>query len=519
MSEEAKVSILMDNAQAAAELERAAAAWERAANAQSAATKEQKEAAASQLLAAQAAARVARERTSSLQQSAYQQALQASGVPSGLYATMGAPGSGLGGAMGAAAGAMGVYAAGHAMSAAAGAMAKLGDSTKRFDERLMSAAEGIPVVGTLVKGFRDLAEAVKGSADAMRRQAMAAEAIGGTMPMQHRARYAEMGAGTQAGVLRSTSTFWAGQARRGFAGLGVADPRNLYDPYQAGAFSRQIGLAQSKQGILAGIAETEARGRGLNDERVGLDNLRTGAMDRLRSAQGDEQKARAGAHWLGSSVFGNSKAEIDRASRAQLQASRELMEIEQKIKENTENRQQNAMELERKRGELVGHSIALEKERLTVLKEQEGIVRAQTQGWGRATGAERQVATAWARQAQRDPNSLARGQWDYLQRFAPNFVARHMEQRGEADPMLREFQALTGTLNNTPQGLGANLREQQDVEKRIAELSTKKSADTARLLEGAFGKFTDDIIAALLRIVKIRGDEIRNGQTIRNNGG
>lgn len=538
MSEEAKLSILMDNSQAAAELERMANAWERAAQAQKEAMNrglgspmgrawDATNAAGSGMGATVGAAGATEDwkrAVSGLRASAQElkTAVEAAGRmasgqrPAGMFGGMGGM---LSGAMSAA----GVAAAGQGMSMVASSLDKLNDSTLSASQRTQAFAESLPLVGSFVRGIREMTEAVQGVTDRLRRQALAGEIHGLENPSRLATEFKQGELSTSSAGRRGLADYWQGQARAGFAGLGVADPRNLYDPYQRSAFSRQIGLAQSRQGIQAEIAEVEARQRGQEKERKNAEwEAGVASNDAGEAKENYERlrKEKGGPTFLGINVYSNrNKAEIDQAARDAQHTAQLEIQAREKLKRITEEGQQTAIELEQKKSAAVRASIDIEKEKLTVLKEQEGIVRAQTQSWGRATGAERQVMLAWAKQAQKDPNSLARGQLDKLANYAPNMVARIYEQRGERDPGLREFQDLTKDLNNTPQGLGDNMREQQALEKKIADMSAKSAASAAEASSKAFDSFVKQIIDQFDAILKAKLAELTAGQIRRANGG
>lgn len=407
-----------------------------------------------------------------------------------------------------------------AMANTASSMEKLNDSTLTAGQRIQGFAESLPVVGQLARGLRELGNAVTGTTDALHRQAQSADRIAANMAAVHATEGQKIGMNIEGAGRLGRASVAATMAGRGFAGLGVADLADRNNPMMFGSWVRQIDISRQEQGARLGLAEAQARHDAAVREQekalTGRDKVR-GEFDKADKRFQAAEAAGRGWSWL--SVTGGTKTEIDEAGRARKQASDDLIAKEQHLQEATRARQESALEMERKRGEIIQSNISREQERLGILQQQEGLVRAQTQAFGGALKPQRQMAVSFLRQAeQKGWGSLMPSQLDMISRMGGGQrVQRELERRGEADPLTGEFRRLLGEGGNMPQGLSENLESQDKSRRSIAEMQMNLEASTTKAFAEKFDKFIDTLLKSMDRVVQEKAKELETRQRLGNN--
>ena len=395
---------------------------------------------------------------------------------------------------------------------------KLNDSTLTTTSRMGAFVETLPVIGQFTRGLREAISGLAGLSDRLRTQSQIAETAA-SINQGVRTSFDFQGGLEVERAIRSGRAGMAGaMAGRGFAGLGVDDPANLYDPFQATAFTRQISIAQQSQLVQLGIGDATSRVTALDEQIRRAEQNRRLAEDRVRGSQAMDSRARAGVSWMGY-LSGSDKGDIDKSSRELLNNRQDLIAWEEKIRDLTRQRQEAGIDLERKRGEELQLNVTREQERLRVLQEQEGLVRAQTQAFGAMYPGQRQMAVNFLRQAkEKGSDTLTPFMLTFLRNAgAGQWVAREFERRGEKDPLNKEFQQLQGPEGNMPQTLGENLAAQRQAQKNLAELSMKIEASTTEAFSREFEKFVKTLISQMTAIVKKQSDLIGDRQQISNN--
>lgn len=410
---------------------------------------------------------------------------------------------------------------GSAMQQLAAGFNAMGNSTMTATQRIQAFSEGLPVIGTLIAGLRQLSESIMGVSDRIRMATQFGEITRTMQAGTLRTTMARYGGMTEVGEQQGRLIALAGTELQGFEGLGVGDIGALNDPMRRASWERQIGIAGQRDAIRANIGAVEGRMAGLRTEREVLEIERQRATMNLEQATEREQGTRKSSftafNYLTFGAFdGANKASLTEAVTARANAATNLKQIEEKIAENIEKEKASTQELARERNREARVMIELDRERLQVLREQEGMIRQQSHGFGRMTGAERQYMLNLARKfKERGGAGMLPQELDQLNAVLPYQVGRAFEARGEAAP---ELQAIRGLFPGDPAsgGLAANLRGQTDLQKRLYELTAKAEADLGRTLEDGLGRFLQSLIKQLSTVLKAQSDEMTLGMRMRN---
>lgn len=442
---------------------------------------------------------------------------------------------GKGGFQGAVIGGAGIHYAATAIQQVAHGLSALGNSFLDARQKVQSIVESIPVLGTLMHGLRELGEAVSGTADVLRRQAMAFSLRGAEEPATLRNVQEEGALRMRGAGLAAVAAARERQAQAGLAGAGLAAPRGaaLYDPLMMGRFGRQLGLAQTRLTHEAELAGLQAEAEKIQGRGVQLDAVRSSLRDDLAAAKAREEAIRAEPGWgnagirgaqaagpvgfaaghaaetfgFGDYFTGGYKGRLDEAMRERVLAAEKLELIEEQIAGHQKETQASQAALAQKRKELAQDDLAMAREKLGVLREQEGILRGTASSFYRMVGGEREMLLAWKKQADEkgfdsllptqvdDMVSMGGGAGSVVGRWAERNIAQLMDK----DPGFKEFAKVWDdpALKGGPLGIGQNLREQARLEKEIWEMSHKVEAKAAASFNAAFDNFLDRLIKAM----------------------
>jgi hypothetical protein len=361
---------------------------------------------------------------------------------------------------------------GSAMRELAAGFNTMGNSTLSATQRMQQFGEGLPVIGTLISGLRHLSESLMGVSDRIRMAAQFGEITRSMQSAGLNASLRKYGGMTELDEQRGRLIALAGTELQGFDGLGVGDIGGLNDPMRRASWERQIGIASQRDPIRANIGALEGRMTGLQREAQMLEMERRTAVGNLERATEREGAARRGSftaqNYLTFGMFdGSNKALLTEAVTERANAATQVSRIEEEIARNMERQKATNQELGRERNHEARVMIEFERERLQVLKEQEGMIRQQSYSFGRMTGAERQYMLNLARKfKERGGANMLPQELDQLNAVLPYQVGRAFESRGEAAPELQQIRGLFPD-DPTAQGLAANLRGQTDLQKRL----------------------------------------------------
>lgn len=392
---------------------------------------------------------------------------------------------------------------------------KLGDPFLDVGQKMQALREGIPVVGGLLKGLREFGEALSGVAAQLAQQEQLAQLIGTISEGRMAGAHEEAGLRTRgAGLQAVAGARWL-QQRQGFAGLGVADPAQPLDPLQMARFGRQVGYATQRQTLEAEQAGLSREGVGLAAELDRLEKARTGAADFHGRASARVGHYRAERERLGRPV---AKGELDQAMRDQLQGAQELQRIEEQIKKTKEEAQTNALAQAEKEKQIGLNRLESEKEKLSLLREQEGVLRGTASSFYDLHGGQREMILAWKKQADtkgfgsllpQQVRMMAQMGGAGVQRWAERNIMEEMSK----DPKFKEFAGAFARGDALMQGadlsVTGNVRQQVQLEKTLADLGRDVEAKAAAAFAAAFGKSIDGLVKAIDDVVNARVRELQ----------
>lgn len=409
------------------------------------------------------------------------------------------------------------------------------DSTLTLAQRQQGLIESLPIVGSFASGLREFGEAIRGVTNDLNLNRLRAESAGllSSTSLSNQ---------SQAGGMRIESARLAGtaaehrrQADMGFAGLGVADPKNVFDPLERQRFQRETGIAQHRQGLEADAAGLAAQGKAIDAEERRLTGQRDNAkrvhdesLAQAKLLQGKEREKSASSGGLGWLVGNNSvnlagrphKAEIDDSGRSALQASKDLLTLEEQLREAQNRRHQHAEAVARNQHEQAKALVDLERSRLEILRSQGEIISGQTQSFGSLTRARQSLVTSTLQQAKdRGFDSLTMGQRNIIREGGfGQVVQRGIEKQIEGNPLFRQAQGLAADMGASPRGtLGENLTAQTAAQKLLVEATKKSEAAFATGVSTSFDKFLKGVEDVLRRILEAKLKELDGRRLVERN--
>lgn len=435
----------------------------------------------------------------------------------------------------------------------------LSDSTLTSAQQMQQIARDLPIIGGLIAGAQAMIQAPQHdviyqggiTADKARSDSSSNWAM-----MQRRA-----GIRQQEAEATGIATERDKQHRAGFAGLGVAIPDNVHDTMGAAHFSRQIETAQRIQDVRAEKSGIEARKAAQEKE---LDELREkrgvedgdkstglarGVWNANQHAADIEKRKPSNKSWVdyvgnvagadrpgrtwnefGTALQGNragrtwneafhqsladeKKPEDTKKSHDGLQAHKDFQTANNRVIEKEIELRGTAADLVRKQGEelkaLAGH----DKDRLSLLRQQEGVVQGQVQSFGSLTKAQQSMAIRLLEKSRdRGFDSLSFGERNDLRRYGGGQVVdRGIEKMMDKDPDFKKFQHLiadnTGDPTAPRKGLGEIRTEARGLEIKLAETRTAIEASTTKALQGSFAGLEEAIVALMSKVaLSLKGE-------------
>lgn len=423
--------------------------------------------------------------------------------------------------------AVALYGLGSQMTQVSQTLNTLSDTTANAATRMRALYESAPVFGLLVRQLNQFSDALRGVTAALHISAQRHETLQAAYSGEPE-RVAFRGQlGTESARLGGVAGMRRAQQWLGFAGLGVPglSDADRFSPMMMGRFERQIGIAQQRQ-----AAEAELHGA---DREVAALERRQGVLAKEEERwKASRERGMERFNWFNAQAgtvapafAGNVRVEMDDAAREVQRSEQALLQTREQQKAADEQLRDKGLERDRKRHELLKIDVALERERLGVLREQEQLQRGTGSTLSGMLPMQRGLINQFVRQMnERGFESLNIYQRQAIAGAGPMgqmVVQRGLEQMAENDPIGREIQR--GLARNLPEmagapaNLGENLRQQEGLQKRLVELTQQIEANTAEAFAKTFDSFIEVLMKRLEAVILQRQEAIGGGQRVANN--
>jgi hypothetical protein len=386
----------------------------------------------------------------------------------------------------------------------------LGDSSLSSAQKTRMLVEGIPIIGSLVSGIRQLSEALSGLAERMRiatwqtQQNLAANAADASGKANYwNQRLTDFGSLARETELKKAVLPAMGPTKRDT----YMDELAYKRAQEMQPIKDRLPVAQAEE--RAAKTTHEASIELLNAAKADSAKYRTGRNvaqaehDKLKSGGGGLDENRKGRSWH--IPFTNTNFQwnsFSQESERQFALQKQMMlmkEESEKLAKNegvvaaaANSEAERGAALERAKSATRQINIEMGKSELQQLQQKEGLLSSQASRVGAMHLGQKMRMTGIAKQIEeRGYDSLIPQQRDALRGVAPEYVRAQDERRGSNDPMTLAFQK-AGIFEK---GRLAETREKVDAKQMEVKLDIKIDQD--KLAEG-IRKSTERLIDVLL---------------------
>ena len=436
---------------------------------------------------------------------------QQAGGMAGMYG--GLSGMGMMGRMGlggmAAAGVM--MGAQHMMGSITGMATAAGSQIGTSAQRMQALGEAAPIIGGLVKSFREMWEAVDGTTAALEKQKYAHEQLA----MSQQAAFANMREmfGVQSRTFAARATAGGFRAGEGLSAPPEGDilPR-LYSHYERGLPAEQQALEARRRGRSALLGQQAYR----NEFTRYSENDAQSQLDKVNELQKKLAAARAGEQGLTGDAAKRKKAEIDDLAG---KYTANLTEYERRLGHQRELGNkivEEGIKAIQADSDARKANIASMRNELEILKEREQMARAQAGAVGSMLPGERATALQWMRQLEGNGiESLAPGQRGLIRQAGFGEVIDRLEQQaGERTPELDQMRRIGGRMMGVEYGTTEEMaRQKKELQQKISvavQVDEQKLAtaiaNELRKHEGLFKEIANRV--EVIMAERLRGQQI-----------